>query len=1344
MKKITLLLMLFVSVLSYGQAWTIASCLDTDSVNYGPMYSTTTANATSRMAVIYPASQLSGIAGQVLNAAYFRRVSASGTMAGTPNFKIYLKEVSNSDWGSDALDWATATTGAVMVYDSNPATAVGSSAGWKSFAFTNTFTYSGAQNLAVFMEYTNATASSSITWSYEFYGPCINESNSNTTKYSNVTTGTLPASLTSTNYRRPLIAFDFVVSCNVPTAVTSTAVTSNSATVNWTAPLIVPSEGYEYYLSTSSTTPLPSATPTGSVAAGVTTKSFTGLPSATQHYVWVRSNCGPTDKSTWVRTTFTTACGLNVPTYLQDFNGTTFPPQCWTTAGAGDELTGPTGTAAGIWGAGGFLNVGTTGAARVNLYSSNRKGWLISPPIDMSAGGYRVRFDVGVTAYSGTGPAQIVSDDKVVFLASQDNGVTWTIIHTWDSTNSPTNERTLYSANLPSYVGANTKFAFYATDGPIDDIPDYNFYVDNFLVEAIPSCEAPLNIGVTGITPAGAIISWDAVTGSAGYEYVLDQVATNPTGAGTTITAAPYTASGLAGNTTYYFHVRNNCGTEFSAWTTRSFKTLPNPPANDDCINAVTLTVNPNFTCTAKTAGTLLGATDSGEPDNGAGTPNDDVWYKFVATATSHRITLSNVTGTPTDLVHEVLEGNCGGGLISLNISDPDTSNLTNLIPGNTYYVRIFSYSAATGATTSFDVCVGTFPPPPANDDCINAVTLTVNPNLACGVKTSGTLQSATDSGEGDNGAGVPDDDVWYKFVATATSHRIVISNVAGTPTDLVHEVLDGTCGGGLISLIVSDPNTSTVTGLIPGSTYYVRVFSLATAAITNTTTFDICIGTLPGPPANDNCSGAIALTVNADLACGVKTSGTLQSATDSGVPDNGAGTPNDDVWYTFVATTGSHTIALSNVVGNQTDMVHELMTGTCNGLVSLNVSDPNTSTYTGLTPGATYYVRIFSFGTATDASTTFDVCIGSSAAPAVPANNEPSGAVNLTINPALTCTATTAGTTIGATQSAVPAPACSAAGFNDDVWYTFTPTVNRARFTFTGTATGTTMVGVLYTGTPGSLVEVTGSCAEGNTLNFANLTPGTVYYARVFTNSALPIVSTAFTLCVSTPPVVPVNDNCSGAIALTPAGDFTTGAIVGTVAGATTVTGLTYACQTNRAEDVWYSVVVPASGRLTIETKAQTGSTMTDSVLSVFSGTCTSLTEVSCDDDTGDGNFSMLTVTNQTPGATLYIGVWRYGTAVANTGEFRIAAYDASLSTPTFGDANFRAYPNPVVDVLNLSYTQEISNVAVFNLLGQQVISKTIGATDASVDMSSLAGGTYLVKVTVDNQVKTIKVIKQ
>ena len=62
----------------------------------------------------------------------------------------------------------------------------------------------------------------------------------------------------------------------------------------------------------------------------------------------------------------------------------------------------------------------------------------------------------------------------------------------------------------------------------------------------------------------------------------------------------------------------------------------------------------------------------------------------------------------------------------------------------------------------------------------------------------------------------------------------------------------------------------------------------------------------------------------------------------------------------------------------------------------------------------------------------------------------------------------------------------------------------------------------------------------------------------------------------------------------------------------------------------------------------------------------------------------------------------------------------------------------------MNLSYTQNLSCVEVFNMLGQQVLTKSVNATQGQVDMSNLASGTYLVKVATDNQVKTIKVIKQ
>ena len=116
--------------------------------------------------------------------------------------------------------------------------------------------------------------------------------------------------------------------------------------------------------------------------------------------------------------------------------------------------------------------------------------------------------------------------------------------------------------------------------------------------------------------------------------------------------------------------------------------------------------------------------------------------------------------------------------------------------------------------------------------------------------------------------------------------------------------------------------------------------------------------------------------------------------------------------------------------------------------------------------------------------------------------------------------------------------------------------------------------------------------------------------------------------------------------------------------------------------------------------------------------------------------------MTNQTPGATLYIRVYEYSNDA--TGSFGISAYSASLSTISFNPENFKAYPNPVKDFLNLSYTQDISDVAIFNLLGQQVLARKVNATESKIDMSNLSQGTYLVKLTFNGQVKTIKVVKE
>jgi hypothetical protein len=279
-----------------------------------------------------------------------------------------------------------------------------------------------------------------------------------------------------------------------------------------------------------------------------------------------------------------------------------------------------------------------------------------------------------------------------------------------------------------------------------------------------------------------------------------------------------------------------------------------------------------------------------------------------------------------------------------------------------------------------------------------------------------------------------------------------------------------------------------------------------------------------------------------------------------------------------------------------------------------------------------------------------------------------------------------------------------------------------------------------------------------------ATLAPGTYYYATRFNlnngayvyggiNQSSPNNGnfwdgTTFVngILTVTPPPVPANDECSSATALTVGGTYAAQLTDGTTLGATDSTqAAPTTCFGFDGGDVWYSVVVPASGSLTIETgDSTTGATGLDTVITIYSGDCAVLTQVDCDDDgASTGSYSFKSLTNLTPGATLYIRVYEYNND--NTGGFGISAYDASLSNGSFDNANFTFYPNPVKNVLNLSYNQEITSVEVFNMVGQKVSSNNLNATLGQVDMSQLPNGIYLVKVaTANNQSKTIRVIKE
>ncbi|THD31473.1 T9SS type A sorting domain-containing protein [uncultured Flavobacterium sp.] len=762
----------------------------------------------------------------------------------------------------------------------------------------------------------------------------------------------------------------------------------------------------------------------------------------------------------------------------------------------------------------------------------------------------------------------------------------------------------------------------------------------------------------------------------------------------------------------------------------------PDAPANDECNNAISVPVNTDTSCTLKTAGTLVSATNSNEGEPNIGTADDDVWYTFAATATSHRIRLLNINGDVTNLIYEVFEGSCGNQLISHYTSNREPNIVSGLTIGTTYYLRVFSYDDFASESTTFDLCISMPPPAPVNDECTNAITLTVNQDQSCMTTTSGTLVGATNSGYNAN-IGIADDDVWFKFVATATGHKIALNNIEGDMRELVHEVFDGSCE--LFGIMNSSYiNNSSIRGLTIGNTYYVRVFTFENHP-SESTTFTICVNQLPPPPANDECSGAVALSINSDSNCTSITSGTVVSATNSGIPTI-TGTADDDVWYSFVATATSHKIKLfKNSI--DFDLVHEVMDGNCGSLAALNSTESNSSIVSGLTVGNTYYIRVFSYGSYPQDSTAFDICI--SILPPPPSNDNCTGAIALTVNTDATCTIKTAGTITGATDSGIPTPIGSA---DDDVWFTFVAPATSLGVSLQNLEGDQThiILEILEGTCGGHLERLIENNPDSRVIN--GLTVGNTYYLRAYSYNEGQILSTTFDICVRTLPQPPVNDECANAITLTPTTTYAGGAVNSNVAGATNSpeTIPESACGEAGA-DVWFKTVIPADGNLIIETGDPTtsGNSGFDSTITVYSGNCDTLEFIECNDE-GDVElgYSKINLTGRTAGETIYIRVWEY---VNNEfAQFSISAWSPTLGTTAFNNVDFKAYPNPVKDMLNVSYNQNISNVKIFNLLGQNMASKTINDTNGKIDMSDLPSGTYLVKITADGETKAVKVIKQ
>ena len=109
--------------------------------------------------------------------------------------------------------------------------------------------------------------------------------------------------------------------------------------------------------------------------------------------------------------------------------------------------------------------------------------------------------------------------------------------------------------------------------------------------------------------------------------------------------------------------------------------------------------------------------------------------------------------------------------------------------------------------------------------------------------------------------------------------------------------------------------------------------------------------------------------------------------------------------------------------------------------------------------------------------------------------------------------------------------------------------------------------------------------------------------------------------------------------------------------------------------------------------------------------------------------------------------GSWVSFTITEATSSSKASSEKATLDLETSeADGVLYAFPNPVKDILNVKISgSKTAKLDVINFAGQRVLSQDIKEASTVVDVSNLASGIYIIKVTDEQQhVQTKKIIKK
>ena len=90
------------------------------------------------------------------------------------------------------------------------------------------------------------------------------------------------------------------------------------------------------------------------------------------------------------------------------------------------------------------------------------------------------------------------------------------------------------------------------------------------------------------------------------------------------------------------------------------------------------------------------------------------------------------------------------------------------------------------------------------------------------------------------------------------------------------------------------------------------------------------------------------------------------------------------------------------------------------------------------------------------------------------------------------------------------------------------------------------------------------------------------------------------------------------------------------------------------------------------------------------------------------------------------------------------IVVTNSTLGVNDFNAINVSVYPNPTINNINIQSDEQITNIVVYNTLGQMVMNAAPDATNFSMETANLDAGIYFAKLSTEKGSKTVKFIKQ